>query len=231
MDDICIDAGGREVESVSVKVKFTGAAPAVSSFSDLFNRANGTIGDNYITAQSITASSFSVSGNQFVFTNTGTSGQDYCACIRVPGLVGAPSQFVQMTWRAFTGAPRSGPAVYMSGRPENGVGVSNMQGYFLMYAPDVPTCHVFGVKDGNPNYQIGAGSLNICVPAVADVMGLQVDIGTASNRVRVWQNGNLVFDGADTDADRPNAFGLPFFLSAGTGQTTTWDDLVIRQAR
>jgi hypothetical protein len=214
---------------VGVKYRQIGGAPSATSFSDNFNRGNEPLQGQYFVGSN-RVNAYNIVGNQLVANPSGVSGQEAFLCTGAPGLLGSRSQYIELTWITADVLSRNGSALYLSGMPNVGVGTSQMSGYFFHAFPPA-TINLFGIKLNDPNYTL---ALALGTPAANDVFGLQVDIRTGSNRVRLWQNATLLADVSDTDAARATgAFGMPGFYGTGLGGAigSTWDNLSIRASR
>lgn len=205
----------------------TAPSGVANSFTDNFNRGNEVLQDNYFVGTQI-VSLYTITSNELVVNPSGVSGQECFVCLGAPGLIGSLSQYMELEWISAGAGARAGPALYLSGTPNIGVGTSQMSGYFFHAFPG--TINLFGIKPGTPNYTL---ALAIGAPVANDVLAIQADIRVADNRVRMWQNQTLLADVTDSDAARPAARGLPGVYSTGGpgASTNTWDNLAIRRSR
>lgn len=212
---------------MGVQYKTSGAQPAVSAFEDDFNRANGIIGFNYFVGTTI-VSNWTIGGNQMIHNSTGVSGQDCFICLGAPGLQGSRSQFMQIDWISGDPGAIVGPALYLAGQPNIGVAASQMQGYCLIL--NTGASDLIAIRPGASYTSL---SLIAVALGAGARMGIQVDIGSASNRIRTWKNGVLERDITDSNAARATATGLPGCYTTGGGglNNTTFDNLEIRKTR
>jgi hypothetical protein len=169
---------------------------------------------------------------QFLYDGGSASGLCGVICTGAPALQGQANQFMEIQ---LVSAPallsRIGPALKVSGEGFQGVGQSQMYADFLMQFTG--TLNLLGVYPLVPggNYTL---ALAIGAPAQFDIFELEVQCGLASNRVRAWQNGVLLADVTDADANRVvAAYGFPGWAGGGSGTSisTAWDNLSVRRLR
>lgn len=205
----------------------SGTGCADTFFDSFTGGAGGSLmSDNYFS----TYNQFILGGgNSMLHITTGTSGQECCLCLGAPGLIGSTSQYMGIIYLGAGTGSRDGFGVYMSGTQVTGVGQSGMQGYWAMLFPG--TINLFGSKVGSPNYTLAAG---IGSPTINDQFEIQADLsGSGANRVRLWQNNVLLADIMDSDANKPQAYGVPGFgmLDNGSGPGSLYTNLQIRPTR
>lgn len=169
---------------------------------------------------------------EFLYFGGSTSGTVGVICTGAPNLQGQANQFMRIE---LTSPPallaRFGPGVKISGAGFAGVGQCNMYGCFLMQFTG--TLNLIGAFPSAvvSNYAI---ALAIGAPAQFDVFEIEVQCGLVSNRVRAWQNGILIGDITDANADRVvAAYGYPGWAGGGSGTAVTseWDNLEVRRLR
>jgi hypothetical protein len=169
---------------------------------------------------------------EFLYFGGSTSSAVGVLCTGAPNLQGQPNQYMRIT---LTSPPallaRFGPAVKVSGMGFAGVGQSNMYATYLMQFTG--TLNLLGTYPNAliTNYAI---ALAIGAPALNDVFEIEVQCGLVTNRVRAWQNGVLLADILDADANRVvPAYGYPGWAGGGSGTAVTseWDDLSVRRLR
>jgi hypothetical protein len=169
---------------------------------------------------------------EFLYFGGSTSSTVGVICTGAPNLQGQANQYMRIT---LTSAPallaRFGPGVKISGAGFAGVAQSNMYGTYLMQFTG--TLNLLGVfpSAAVSNYTI---ALAIGAPALNDIFEIEVQCGLVTNRVRAWQNGILLADIADADANRVvAAYGYPGWAGGGSGTAVTseWDDLLVRRLR
>lgn len=214
---------------MGVKVKFSGGAPAVSAFSDPFT--TDQLSTAYAEVNHGTAPLFSVAAGVLNYATSGSSGLEGLLCLAAPGLIFNRSQFIQATISNLNLNNRGGIGVYLSGAAQQSAVATATFGYFCQFFTG--TINVLGTQPSGAQLAYSI-SLGTGVPANGDVMGLQVDLGTASNRVRFWQNGVLLLDVPDITANRVSTAnaGVPGFMHSGNaGAALTYDNLFIRASR
>jgi hypothetical protein len=173
----------------------------------------------------------SITAGLLRYTGGATSGSCGVMCTGAPDLQGQANQYIQAT---LVSAPallnRTGIAVKVSGAGQTGVGVSRMYSTFTHIFTG--TINILGSYPTQPSYAI---ALALGAPALNDVFELFIECdATAGNRVRMWQNGTLLADVTDLDANRVVAeYGYPGLGGggSGTGVTIDWDNLIVGRER
>jgi len=214
---------------VGVKFKVQGGNPAIDSFSDTF--ASNQMRTHYAELIHSSGPLFAVAAGVCNYTTSGSSGLEGLICLAAPGLIFSRSQYCRATISNLNANNRGGIGVYLSGAATQSAVATQTFGYFCQFFTG--TINVLGTQPSGAQIAYSV-ALGVGTPANGDIMELQVDIGTASNRVRFWQNGALLSDTADTTANRVSSVnaGVPGFMHSGNaGAALTYDNLIIRSAR
>ncbi len=217
---------------MGVKVKFgegDEGSPLILSFTDPF-----TVDRSRQLYQTLDYGNFTgvtITLGVLVITQDPTAGANGIICTGARDMQDQPSQCIRCT---MINAPqllnRTGLAVYQSGWGLIATSPSFQQFYCYFTHFFTGTINVLGryptVPTGNYALALGIG-----VPAANDVYELFAeDLGAAGNRVRLWQNGVLLADVTDLDANRlVSTYGWPGWNGGGSGAATqtTWDDLYV----
>ena len=199
-----------------------GGVAAASNFSDTFNRANDPngLGGNWLldaftpTEQAATVELFT---NTIRLTNTAVTG--FNTGIRIIPRITAvtlfgQSQFSQATLFSDDGA---GASVNRGGV---GVMLFDDNGYLFELAIEVP---IFALVQANFPTMTPL-TANFGVPAVGDVLRIDVLAEAAQNTIRCFQNGTLIKTVVDNSAGRPVFQGSPglMYVGSSAGKTQRW---------